>query len=400
MSLLGNVAGASIGDLFNRYKAHKEAKKPENRLRAVLQTQIDQDLANYEAEITAKNPGISPVDAKVQAAQRALGETAKAKDHPVRKMIRDTAERSLAQMHQFDPEGLQKLADAKTKLASAANGDITNLVNLKTGARMSVPKGTALSLITAGSPAFNPDWVEGTAYSPPGPPKPGDKTEIMTANGDRRQLVYDKNEELFPGEPHNPAGYYDETDLITARKAKEDAAAAAKVAHTQDLQEKRYINNTKQMFDRLPEVVNYKAVLPVANSAADAADTASGDFIIVNSLAKIADPSTGVREADYRNALASTSPKEQIVGALRFYVDGKGRLTKKSREEMVAEMNNRVNNYRKAYDQAREVATKNSIDTEIDPYRIIGEHPGDAYPSVKTTTETAAEMAKRVLRTH
>lgn len=99
-------------------------------------------------------------------------------------------------------------------------------------------------------------------------------------------------------------------------------------------------------------VKNYRETVPVYNSIVDAAkrDNKASDLNIVYGLAKIMDPTSVVREGEFKMAAAAGSPAERMIGLFNEIVGG-GRLTPQQRAQFIDEAKGRVSSYKAAHDQ-------------------------------------------------
>ena len=95
------------------------------------------------------------------------------------------------------------------------------------------------------------------------------------------------------------------------------------------------VQSLRKEFNDLPEVKNYRAVVPVFNSALKAPDTRAGDIQLAYTIGKIFDPNSVVREGELKLVGEAATVMEKFLGELRTVVEGKGRLTPQTRRELV-----------------------------------------------------------------
>ena len=112
------------------------------------------------------------------------------------------------------------------------------------------------------------------------------------------------------------------------------------------------LDNLRKEFATLPEVKNYKDVVPIINAAKAAPNTPAGDFALIYGVGKILDPGSVVREGEMSLVIKSGSPAERVNGYLQ-YLQGKGRLTPQLRQELNAMLDTRVSEMSSSYNAAR-----------------------------------------------
>lgn len=111
-------------------------------------------------------------------------------------------------------------------------------------------------------------------------------------------------------------------------------------------------DNLRKEFNALPEVKNFKEVVPIINAAKDAPNTPAGDFALIYGVGKILDPGSVVREGEMSLVIKSGSPAERVKGYLS-YLSGNGRLTPTQRAELTSMLDVRVGEMGTAYDAAK-----------------------------------------------
>lgn len=123
----------------------------------------------------------------------------------------------------------------------------------------------------------------------------------------------------------------------------------------------------RKEFNALPEVKNYKTVLPIIESVNRAPDTPAGDIDLIYGVGKIMDPDSVVREGEMNIVIKSGSPAQRLTGFLE-YVQGGGRLTQDQRKQLIEVMESRVKGLEENYTRARGayggIATKQGLDPE------------------------------------
>lgn len=164
-------------------------------------------------------------------------------------------------------------------------------------------------------------------------------------------------------------------DTIATR----DNGIAPGTENTQALAQDKEIRQVRRQFDALDQVKNYRAVVPIIESAAKAPDTAPGDLDLIYAVGKILDPGSVVREGEMQLVIKSGSIMQQVLGSTRVNLSGKGRLDPERRKQLVEMLKGRVDALRAPYLQAREQYSGYATEDQYDPKRIVGEDPLAAF---------------------
>lgn len=142
----------------------------------------------------------------------------------------------------------------------------------------------------------------------------------------------------------------------------------------------------RKEFRTLESVKAFETSLPLIKSAEKAPDTGFGDLQLIYTAGKVLDPGSVVREGELALTVASGSPLQRIIGQTRFTTEKGGRLTPKTRQQIIEMLHERVGAYEQAYNQDRETYAQYAKDAGLDAQSIVGKHPTDAYG---TRTNTA-----------
>ncbi len=113
------------------------------------------------------------------------------------------------------------------------------------------------------------------------------------------------------------------------------------------------IASIREKFNDLPEVKNYRAAVPIFESAFTAPDTKSGDIQFAYTIGKIFDPNSVVREGELKLVGEAANVMQKYLGELQSLTNGRGRLTPQTRSELMAAAESRVNELKAAHDAAR-----------------------------------------------
>ncbi len=143
----------------------------------------------------------------------------------------------------------------------------------------------------------------------------------------------------------------------------------------------RDARNLRKDFDSLPEVKDFKAVLPTLISARRAPDNAAGDIQLAYTVGKILDPGSVVREGELAMVAQAGSLMERVLGAGRVNLGNGGRLPANVRAQLLNMLNERALAQRQAYDQARSNYEGYASSAGIDPKAVVGSHPASAFAS-------------------
>jgi len=142
---------------------------------------------------------------------------------------------------------------------------------------------------------------------------------------------------------------------------------------------RREATTLRKEFDALPEVKDFKAALPVLMSARNAPDTAAGDIDLAYAVGKIYDPKSVVRESEQKLVYTTGSVLQKLIGGANVALTGGTRLPSEVRQKLLNALNNRVLQFRQAYDQTRGTYEGYANQSGFDPVNVIGQHPAIAY---------------------
>jgi hypothetical protein len=160
---------------------------------------------------------------------------------------------------------------------------------------------------------------------------------------------------------------------------------------------RREATTLRKEFDALPEVKDFKAALPVLISARNAPDTAAGDIDLAYAVGKIYDPKSVVRESEQKLVYTTGSVLQKLLGGANVALTGGTRLQPEVRQKLLNALNNRVLQFRQAYDQSRSTYEGYANQSGFDPVNVIGKHPAEAYKGQSSSVaqvETDADYDK------
>lgn len=140
----------------------------------------------------------------------------------------------------------------------------------------------------------------------------------------------------------------------------------------------------RKEWNALPEVKNYREVVPIINAAKTAPDTPAGDFALIYGVGKILDPGSVVREGEMNMVIKSGSPAERVKSYLT-YLQGNGRITPQMRTELNQMLSGRVGEMKASFDAAK--------DSYMGIVTRRGHDPADVFSGVPDLKETPAKDA-------
>ena len=112
------------------------------------------------------------------------------------------------------------------------------------------------------------------------------------------------------------------------------------------------VSGLRKEYNALQPVQNYRAALPVVESAKNAPDTPAGDLDLIYAVGKALDPNSVVREGELNLVIKSGSPIQRFAGFAQYIGAGKGRLPSAQRAELIQMLNGRIAQLKAAHDSA------------------------------------------------
>lgn len=111
------------------------------------------------------------------------------------------------------------------------------------------------------------------------------------------------------------------------------------------------VTSIRKEYNALPQVQNYRAAVPMIESAKNAPDTPAGDLDVIYAVGKALDPNSVVREGELSLVIKSGSPAQKLQGYASI-ISGGGRLPKGQRNALMAMLENRVGQLKASADSA------------------------------------------------
>lgn len=142
-----------------------------------------------------------------------------------------------------------------------------------------------------------------------------------------------------------------------------------------------YAKNLRDEFRKAPESVNYETVMRQFSSALGAQATPTGDQALITAYAKMLDPTSVVREAEFNIVQAGDSAIGKQVANLQkqFGIDESGLIRPEVRARVLREMKNLTDNYRQSYDRIRGDYEGLAESYGVSPTAVIGTRVDDPY---------------------
>lgn len=135
------------------------------------------------------------------------------------------------------------------------------------------------------------------------------------------------------------------------------------------------IQSIRKEFDDVPEVKNYRTVVPIIESARNAPDTPAGDLDLIYAVGKILDPTSVVREGEMNLVIKSGSPLQRVVGNINYIMAGRGRLPADQRAELTKMLDTRVSQLESGYNNAVNLFTRTAEAEGLPLDQIIRQPP-------------------------
>jgi len=130
------------------------------------------------------------------------------------------------------------------------------------------------------------------------------------------------------------------------------------------------IQSLRKEFNDVPEVKNYRTVLPIIESARNAPNTAAGDIDLIYAVGKIMDPNSVVREGELNLVIKAGSPIQRFQGQVANIAGG-GRLPPSQRQQLMTILDSRVGQAETAYNNAVNLYTRSAQSEGLPVDQII-----------------------------
>lgn len=128
----------------------------------------------------------------------------------------------------------------------------------------------------------------------------------------------------------------------------------------------------RKEYEGLDAVKNYKAVVPMIESAKKAPDTGAGDLDVIYAVGKILDPGSVVREGELKLVIDAQSPVAKIVGKTRFALEKGGRIPPEQRQQLLQMLEGRTGALRDQYQRETDRFGGYAREANLDPSMVVG----------------------------
>lgn len=133
-------------------------------------------------------------------------------------------------------------------------------------------------------------------------------------------------------------------------------------------------------FSKLPDVQDYRQAIKAYSTALKTAENPAGDLNLIYAFAKIMDPNSVVREGEAATVSGGDTISGQIIAKMRKELgDAGGTFRPEYRNQLRAELQNRIAEMNTAYDSQRQQYTMFAQELGVDPKLVIGEHDGTRF---------------------
>lgn len=179
------------------------------------------------------------------------------------------------------------------------------------------------------------------------------------------------------------------------KRADDVTAAGTKRGDEQTKQKFEFENKLRDDFNSAPAVKSYRVVVPMLESAKDAATrpTRAADLNLVYAFAKLMDPDSVVRESETAGVVATGNLGDRL-GAYLGQLNGQAMLSPDTRQKLIAELDSRFNSLQSSY-AAHEEAYKGIADRNGLNFDNVRIPVRGAKPAGGGSTEVSQDEAKR-----
>ncbi len=211
--------------------------------------------------------------------------------------------------------------------------------------------------------------------------------------------------EYIPGGPADPQGPRKAT--VTKPPAgyrfNEDGTLTYIVGGPADPKGPSAVKASQQLrkeFRGLSSVKDYETILPLIESAYNAPDDGFGDLELIYTAGKVLDPGSVVREGELALTIKSGSLLQRALGIVGFTAEQGGRLTPKTREQLVNMLETRRQSSQELYDRDYSQYAEYAEQAGFDPALLVGKPADSAFTERPTPVATPqAPGAARRTRT-
>lgn len=157
------------------------------------------------------------------------------------------------------------------------------------------------------------------------------------------------------------------------------------------------VASLRKEFNDLPEVKNFRSVVPIYNSALKAPDTRAGDIQFAYTIGKIFDPNSVVREGELKLVGEAATVLQKYIGELRTLTEGKGQLSPQTRQELLETARARVSELEAAQQAARNTYERQATQRGLPVDQIFIDMPKLEKPKSATPTGIPPNAPRKVI---
>lgn len=223
----------------------------------------------------------------------------------------------------------------------------------------------------ASQPPPGYDWVDTPPPTPRGPPRIVVPTQ-PTPRYPEQQVIQQGQAEAAPYEgPRARAG---------VRNTEVNTEHTGQTIRQSDTGGRNFTdeNSLRAQYQGQRSVTDYITALPIAQSSRITTPDGPGDLSLVIAYTKVSDPGTASREGEVAAVQGSGSVADQARGFIQRFGHN-GTLSPTMRADIRRQIENRINQYRAAYQHSRKQYARDAEAYGFDMDRIIGQDVDQAY---------------------
>lgn len=137
--------------------------------------------------------------------------------------------------------------------------------------------------------------------------------------------------------------------------------------------------NLRDEFNKLPDVQDYRQAIKAYATALKTSETAAGDLNLIYAFAKIMDPNSVVREGEQAAVGGGDSVYGQTIARLKKELGDGGAFRPEYRNQLRAELQNRVAELNTAYEGQRQQYQSFAKELGVEPQVVLGQHDGSRF---------------------
>lgn len=143
-------------------------------------------------------------------------------------------------------------------------------------------------------------------------------------------------------------------------------------------------SNMRAQYNARPNVQAYESALPAYGTVLKTSPTAAGDLQLITSFAKLADPSTGVREGEAASVSNAQNTYDRLVTEGQRQLGNGGLLSEGFRKQLRDAARTKMAALDQAYISDRVRYKETARLAKIDPISVVGEHVGARFQDAES----------------